>query len=93
MKKPRRFDNFFIGILNVPVTTTKISVQSVEIIIYDENSTQDLKSLKCTKRNQSGLYLYKLHFHWVFNDNIHHEGNISKMPDWNVGKVKLDLMV
>ena len=35
-----------------------------------------------------------------FNDNIYHEGNISKMPDfdvffliWNVKNVKADLMV
>ena len=35
-----------------------------------------------------------------FNDNIHYEGNISKMPDfdvlflfWNVKNVKVDLMV
>ena len=35
-----------------------------------------------------------------FNDNIYHEGNISKMPDfnvfflfWNVKNVKVDLMV
>ena len=35
-----------------------------------------------------------------FNDNIYHDGNISKMPDvdgffliWNVKNVKVDLMV
>ena len=35
----------------------------------------------------------------TFNDNIYHEGNISKMPDfdvflfWNVKNVKVDLIV
>ena len=40
------------------------------------------------------------HFPLGFNDNIYHEGNISKMPDfdvfslfWNVIHVKVDLML
>ena len=39
-------------------------------------------------------------FHSGFNDNIYHEGNFSKMPDFDVfpvleckKKVKVDLMV
>ena len=41
----------------------------------------------------------QLPFPLGFNDNIYHEGNISKMPDfdfflfWNVKNVKADLMV
>ena len=35
--------------------------------------------------NLNGLYVYKLTpFPLEFNDNIYHEGNISKMPDFDV---------
>ena len=46
------------------------------------------------KLNLNGLIFLQSHFPLDFNDNIYHEGNISKMPDfdfflfWNVNNVK-----
>ena len=43
--------------------------------------------------------MFAITFTLGFNDNIYHEVNISKMPDfdvflfWNVKNVKVDLMV
>ena len=34
--------------------------------------------------NLNGLNVYKHPFPLGFNDNIYHEGNISKMPDFDV---------
>ena len=52
------------------------------------------------KLNLNELNFLQSHFPLGFNDNIYHEGNISKMPDfdvfflsWNVKIVKVDLMV
>ena len=54
-------------------------VQPVEKIIHKSNSTERFKNilrheLKWIKRLQTPFPL-------GFNDNIYHEGNISKMPD------------
>ena len=79
---------------------SKIVIQPVEKIIYDPNSLTRLKNIT---RHETELKLIKFvqsPFHLSFNDNIYHEGNISKMPDfdvfflfWNVKIVKVDLMV
>ena len=51
------------------------------------------------KLNLNGLKILQSPFPLGFNDNIYHEGNIFKMPDfdvylfWNVKNVKVDLMV
>ena len=52
------------------------------------------------KLNLNGLLSLQSPFPLGFNDNIYHEGKISKMPDfhvfflfWNVKNVKVDLMV
>ena len=62
---------------------TKVLVQPVEKIIHKSNSTERFKNilrheleLKLTKRLQTPFPL-------GFNDNIYHEGNISKMPDFD----------
>ena len=78
---------------------TKVSVQSVEIITYDENSTPRFKIIKRHETELKWIKLFQTPFPPGFNDNIYHEGNISKMPDlrsflfWNIKNVKLDLMV
>ena len=64
-------------------------VQSVEKIIHKSNSTERLKNilsheLKWIKRLQTPFPL-------GFNDNIYHEGNISKMPDFDAFSL-LDIM-
>ena len=52
------------------------------------------------KLNLNGLLFLQSPFPLGLNDNIYHEGKISKMPDfdvfflfWNVKNVKVDLMV
>ena len=63
---------------------SKIVIQPVEKIIYDPNSSTRLKNIK---RHETELKLIKLlqsPFLLGFNDNIYHEGNISKMPDFDV---------
>ena len=58
--------------------------------------------LKNTKRHETEpkwIKFLQSHFPLGFNDNIYHEGNISKMPEfgvflfWNVKNVKVELTV
>ena len=47
MKKPKRFDSFlYRHFKHTGHTLTKVSVQPVEIITYDENSTPRFKIIK-----------------------------------------------
>ena len=78
----------------------KIVIQLVENIIYDPNSSTRLKNIKRHENELKWIKFLQSHFPLGFNDNIYHEGNISKMPDfdvfflfWNVKNVKVDLMV
>ena len=61
-----------------------VLVQPVEKLTYDKNSSL---RFKITKRHETELKWIKLlqtPFPLGFNDNIYHEGNISKMPDFDV---------
>ena len=61
-----------------------ISIQPIEMITYGDNST---------KRNRN-ILRHELKLNWIkllqtphllgFNDNIYHEGNISRLPDFDV---------
>ena len=75
---------FFIDISNkTNHSTSSISIQRVEKIIYGDNST---------KRYRNNLR-HELELKWIkllqtphplgFNDNIYHEGNISRLPDFD----------
>ena len=57
-------------------------VQPVEKIIHKSNSTERLKNI-LRHELELGLNVYKPLFTFGFNDNIYHEGNISKMPDFD----------
>ena len=66
---------FFISILNLLVI---LLVQPVEKLTYAKNSSSRFETeLKWIKLLQTPFPL-------GFNDNIYHEGNISKMPDFEV---------
>ena len=55
-----------------------------DVLTYDKNSSSRFKIIK---RHETELKLIKLlqtPFPLGFNDNIYHEGNISKMPDLDV---------
>ena len=79
---------------------SKIVIQPVEKIIYDPNSSTRIKIIKRHETELKWIKFLQSPFPLVFNDNIYHEGNISKMPDfdvfflfWNVKNVKVDLKV
>ena len=100
MKKPKNLTFFYRHFKSNFHTPSKILYQPVEKIIFDPNSSTSLKNIK---RHETELKLIKFlqsPFPLGLNDNISHEGNISKMPDfdvfflfWIVKNVKVDLMV
>ena len=61
-----------------------VKVQPVEKISYDENSSVRLKNIKRFETELKWIKLLQTPFPLGFNDNIYHEGNISKMPDFDV---------
>ena len=67
--------------------------------MYDPNSSTRLKNIKRHETELKWIKFLQSPFPLGFNDNIYHEGNISKMPDFdvfsvlNVKNVKVDLMV
>ena len=71
----------------------------MEKISYDENSSGRFKNIKRFETELKWIKLLQTPFPLGFNDNIYHEGNISKMPDFDVltlpefVNVNLDLMV
>ena len=71
----------------------------MEKISYDENSSVRFKNIKRFETELKWIKLLQTPFPLGFNDNIYHEGNISKMPDLmylhfqSLVNVNLDLMV
>ena len=63
---------------------SKILVQPVEKIIYDPNSSSRLKNIKKHETELKWINFLQSQLPLGFNDNIYHEGNISKMPDFDV---------
>ena len=61
-----------------------VIVQPVEKISYDENSSVRFKNIKRFETELKWIKLLQTPFPLGFNDNIYHEGNISKMPDFDV---------
>ena len=101
MKKPKKFDTFlYRHFKNNGHSPSKIVIQPVEKIIYDPNSSTRLKNIKRHETELKWIKFLQSPFPLGFNDNIYHEGNISKMPDFDVffcfgmkKNVKVDLMV
>ena len=63
---------------------SKIAIQPVEKIIYDPNSSTRLKNIKRHETELKWVKFLQSPFPLGFNDNIYHEGNISKMQDFDV---------
>ena len=59
-------------------------VQPVEKITYDANSTNRFKIIKRHETELKWIKLLQTPYQLGFNDNIYHEGNLSKMPDFDV---------
>ena len=74
---------FFFGILNVKVTLLLIFwFSQLKKIIYDANS---FSIFRIIKRHETELKCFKLlqtPYPLGLNDNIYHECNVSKMPDF-----------
>ena len=65
-------------------TPVNIFVQPVEKITYDANSTSRFKIIKRHETELKWIKLLQTPYPLGFNDNIYHEGNLSKMPDFDV---------
>ena len=53
-------------------------------MIYDPNSLTWLKNIKRHETELKRIEFLQSPFPLGFNDNIYHEGNISKTPDFDV---------
>ena len=85
MKKPKKFDTFlYRHFKNNGHSPSKIVTQPVEKIIYDQNSSTRLKNVKRHETELKWIKFLQSPFPFGLNNNIYHEGNISKMPDFDV---------
>ena len=103
IRKPKNNDTFlYQHFKRTGHSPNDVKVQPVEKISYDENSSVRFKNIKRFETELKWIKLLQTPFPLGFNDNIYHEGNISKMPDFDVQlylhfrtlvNVNLDLMV
>ena len=86
MRKPKKFDTFLYRHFknNNGHSPSKIVIQPVEKIIYDPNSSTRLKNIKRNETELKWIKFLQSPFPLGFNDSIYHEGNIFKMPDFDV---------
>ena len=70
------------SLLGNEMTTTKF--YQVEKLTYDKNSSPRFKIIKRHETELKWIKLLQTPFPLGFNDNIYHEGKISKMPDFDV---------
>ena len=61
-----------------------VLVQPVEKLTYDKNSSSRVKFIKRHETELKWIKLLQTPVSLGFNDNIYHEGNISKMHDFDV---------
>ena len=66
------------------VSPNDVLVQPVEKLTDDKNSSSRFKIIKRHETELKWIKLLQTPFPLGFNDNIYHEGNISKMPDFDV---------
>ena len=90
MNKPNKIDNFlYRHFKRKGHTPANILVQRVEKITYDSNSTSRFKIIQRHETELKWIKLLQTPYPLGFNDNIYHEGNLSKMPDFDVFSQKL----
>ena len=64
--------------------TSSISIQPVEKITYDDNSSKRYENILRHELELKWMKLLNETPHPLgFNDNIYHEGNISRLPDFD----------
>ena len=59
-------------------------LQPVEEMIFDSNSSERYKNIFRHETKRKWITLLQTPFPLGFNDKIYHQGNISKMPDFDV---------
>ena len=84
-KKPHKIDNFlYRHFKQTNHSTSSIYIQPVEKIIYDDNSTKRYRNILMHELELKWIKLLQTPHPLGFNDNIYHEGNISRLPDFDV---------
>ena len=85
MKKPKPIDTFFYCHFKLSGhSPNDVLVQPLEKLTYDKNSSLRFKIIKRHETELKWITLLQTPFPLGLNDNIYHEGNISKMPDFDV---------
>ena len=85
MKKTKPIDTFlYQHFKRTGHSPNDVLVQPVEKVTYDKNSSSRFKIIKRHGTELKWIKLLQTPFPLGFNDNIYHEGNISKMPDFDV---------
>ena len=85
MKKPKLIDTFLYQHFKLTgQLPNDVLVQPVEKLTYDKNSSSRFKIIKRHETELKWIKLLQTPFPLGFNDNMYHEGNISKMPDFDV---------
>ena len=85
-KKQRKLIRFFINISRVLVIhdhLVKFWFNQLKKIIHKSNSTERFKNILRHELELKWIKRLQTPFPLGFNDNIYHEGNISKMPDFD----------
>ena len=82
-KKPRKIDYFlYRHFKQTNYSTSSISIQPVEKIIYGDNSTKRYRNILRHELELKWIKLLQTPHPLGFNDYIYHEGNISRLPDF-----------
>ena len=85
IKKPKKIDTFlYQHFKRTGHSPDNVLVQPVEKLIYDENSSVRFNTIKRFESELKWIKLLQSASPLGFNDNIYQEGNISKMPDFDV---------
>ena len=85
MKKPKPIDTFLYQHFKlISHCHNDVLVQPVEELTYEKKSSLRFKIIKRHETELNWIKLLQTPFPLGFNDNIYHEGNISKMPDFEV---------
>ena len=80
IKKPRQIDNYLYRHLKQTnhSTSSGISIQPVEKITYDYNSSKRYRNILRHELEIKWMKLLQTPHPLGFNDNIYHEGSISR---------------
>ena len=85
IKKPKKIDFFlYQHFKRTGYSPDNVLVQPVEKLIYDENSSVRFNTIKRFETELKWIKLLQSASPLGFNDNINQEGNIAKMPDFDV---------